>query len=139
MKAIRGRGDDVLLVGKILPRNAGAEATVRACEGSLRRLGTDRLDLYLLHWRGPTPLEETLDGFATLVDQGKIRHWGVSNFDRADMDNLVGLSGGEAVATDQVLYNLSRRGIEWDLLAWCGGRGLPIMAAREEHRNRIRR
>ena len=101
---------------------------MRACEGSLRRLGTDRLDLYLLHWRGRVPLDETLEGFATLVDQGKIRHWGVSNFDRDDMDELLGLTGGDAVATDQVLYNLSRRGIEWDLLPWCDDRRVPIMA-----------
>src|SRR5919199_3795458 len=94
-EAITGRRDDVFLVSKVLPAHAGAEATVRACEGSLRRLRTDRLDLYLLHWRGTTPLAETLDGFATLVEQGKIRHWGVSNFDRADMDELIGLRGGE--------------------------------------------
>ncbi len=125
---MRGRRDEVFLVSKLLPTNARGDATVRACEGSLRRLGTDRLDLYLLHWRGPTPLDETLDGLATLVDQGKIRHWGVSNFDRDDMDEVVGLTGGEAVATDQVLYNLSRRGIEWDLLAWCEDRRLPIIA-----------
>ncbi|MDQ3898693.1 MAG: aldo/keto reductase, partial [Actinomycetota bacterium] len=104
--AIRGRRDEVFLVSKVLAGNAGAAATVRACEASLERLGTDRLDLYLLHWRGSTPLGETLDGFATLVDQGKVRHWGVSNFDRDDMEELVGLTDGEAVATDQVLYNL---------------------------------
>ena len=127
-EAIRGRRDDVFLVSKVLPSNAEADATVRACEGSLRRLGTDRLDLYLLHWLGPTPLEETLDGFATLVDQGKIRHWGVSNLDHDGMAELVAIAGGDAVATDQVLYNLSRRGIEWDLLPWCQDRGLPLMA-----------
>lgn len=126
--AIRGRRDGVFLVSKVLPSNAGAEATVRACEGSLRRMGTDRLDLYLLHWRGSTPLDETLEGFATLVDQGKVRHWGVSNFDAGDMEELVGLAGGEAVCTDQVLYNPSRRGVEWDLLPWCRDRGVPIMA-----------
>lgn len=127
-EALRGRRDEVFLVSKVLPSHAAAGATVRACEGSLRRLGTDQLDLYLLHWRGPTPLEETLEGFATLVDQGKIRSWGVSNFDRDDMDELVGLGGGGAVATDQVLYNLTRRPIEADLLPWCQERGLPIMA-----------
>jgi diketogulonate reductase-like aldo/keto reductase len=127
-EAMRGRRDDVFLVSKVLPSHARADATVRACEGSLRRLGTDRLDLYLLHWRGSTPLDETLEGFATLVDQGKIRHWGVSNFDRDDMDELVGLAGGEAVATDQVLYNLSRRGIEGDLLPWFRDRSVPVMA-----------
>ena len=127
-EAIRGRREEVFLVSKVLPSNAGAGATVRACEASLRRLGTDRLDVYLLHWRGSTPLDETLDGLATLVDQGKTRHWGVSNFDRDDMDELVGLPGGEAVATDQVLYNLTRRGIEWDLLPWCEDRLVPVMA-----------
>jgi diketogulonate reductase-like aldo/keto reductase len=127
-EAIKGRREDVFLVSKVLPSHAGREATIRACEDSLRRLETDRLDLYLLHWRGPTPLEETLDGFARLVDEGKIRQWGVSNFDPADMEGLVGLSGGGEVATDQVLYNLSRRGIEADLLAWCQGRHVPIMA-----------
>jgi diketogulonate reductase-like aldo/keto reductase len=126
--AIRGRRDDVFLVSKVLPSNAGADETVRAGEASLRRLGTDRLDLYLLHWRGSTPLEETLEGFARLVDAGKVRHWGVSNLDRADMDELLNVSGGDAVATDQVLYNLSRRGIEWDLLPWCQERRLPVMA-----------
>ncbi len=127
-EAIRGRRDDVFLVSKVLPSNAEAEATVRACEASLRRLGTDRLDLYLLHWRGPTPLDETLGAFATLVDQGKIRQWGVSNFDRDDIDELVGRARGEAVATDQVLYNLGRRAVEWDLLPWCQDRRLPVMA-----------
>jgi diketogulonate reductase-like aldo/keto reductase len=127
-EAIRGRRDDVFLVSKVLPSNAGATATVRSCERSLRRLGTDRLDLYLLHWRGTTPLEETLDGFATLVADGKVRHWGVSNFDPSDLEELVGLPRGEPVATDQVLYNLSWRGIEWDLLPWCRDRGVPIMA-----------
>ena len=92
-EAIRGRRDDVFVVSKVLPTNARADATVRACEGSLRRLGTDRLDLYLLLWRGRTPLEETLEGFATLVDQGKIAHWGVSNFDRDDLEELVGHAG----------------------------------------------
>ena len=127
-EAIRGRRDDVFLVSKVLPQNAGRDATIRACELSLRRLGTDRLDLYLLHWRGSTPLEETLDAFATLCDEGKIRHWGVSNLDLDDMEELVSLAAGDAVATDQVLYNLTRRGIECDLLPWCGERGLPIMA-----------
>jgi diketogulonate reductase-like aldo/keto reductase len=127
-EAVRGRRDEVFLVSKVSPSHAAADATVRACEASLRRLGTDRLDLYLLHWRGSVPLEETLEGFAALIDQGKIRHWGVSNFDHADMDELVGLAGGEAVATNQVLYNLSRRGIETDLVPWCRDRHVPLMA-----------
>lgn len=127
-EAIRGRRDEVFLVSKVLPTNARADDTVRACEDSLRRLGTDWLDLYLLHWRGPAPLDETLEGFAKLVDDGKIGHWGVSNFDRDDLEELVGLTGGEAAATDQVLYNLGRRGVEWDVVPWCRDRGLPIMA-----------
>jgi diketogulonate reductase-like aldo/keto reductase len=127
-EAIAGRRDDVFLVSKVLPSNATVEGTVRACERSLRRLGTDRVDLYLLHWRGSVPLDETLAGFTMLVEQGKIRAWGVSNFDRDDMDELAGVAGGEAVATDQVLYNLSRRGIEFDLLPWCEKRSVPIMA-----------
>jgi diketogulonate reductase-like aldo/keto reductase len=126
--AIAGRRDEVFLVSKVLPRNAGRAATIRACERSLRRLGTDTLDLYLLHWRGSTPLEETVGAFVTLVDDGKIRHWGVSNFDRDDMNELVGLPDGAGVATDQVLYNLTRRGIERDLLPWCRDRRVPVMA-----------
>ncbi len=127
-RAIKDRRDEVFLVSKVLPSHAGREATIRACEQSLQRLRTDRLDLYLLHWRGSTPLEETLDGFATLVEEGKIRHWGVSNFDADDMEDLVGVARGDGVATDQVLYNLTRRGIEWDLLPWCQDGGVPLMA-----------
>jgi diketogulonate reductase-like aldo/keto reductase len=127
-EAIAGRRDEVFLVSKVLPNNASRRGAIAACERSLRRLGTDRLDLYLLHWRGPIRLEETLDAFAALVRMGKIRHWGVSNFDVSDMEELVDLPGGTAVATNQVLYNLTRRGIEYDLLPWCRERGLPIMA-----------
>jgi diketogulonate reductase-like aldo/keto reductase len=127
-EAIAGRRDDVFLVSKVLPDHASRRGTIVACEDSLRRLGTDRLDLYLLHWRGRVPLEETLDAFTALVHAGKIRHWGVSNFDVSDMKELVGQPGGAAVATDQVLYNLTRRGIEYDLLPWCRQRRLPIMA-----------
>lgn len=127
-EAIDGRRDEVFLVGKVLPSNATRRGTVAACERSLQRLGTDRLDLYLLHWRGRTPLSETLDAFATLVLAGKIRHWGVSNLDASDLEELAGLPGGSAVATDQVLYNLTRRGIEFDLVPWCRQQGLPIMA-----------
>ena len=127
-RAIAGRRDDVFLVSKVLPHHATRQGTVDACQGSLRRLGTDRLDLYLLHWRGRVPVEETVAAFEALVSRGLIRSWGVSNFDVPDLEQLVGLPGGDRVQTDQVLYNLSRRGIEWDLLAWCQDRGLPIMA-----------
>src|SRR5882762_7839174 len=127
-EAIAGRRDELFLVSKVLPENATRPGTVAACEHSLRRLGTDRLDLYLLHWRGNVPLEETLDAFAALVDADKIRYWGVSNFDVVDMIELWGLAGGTNVATDQVLYNLTRRGIEYDLMPWCSNRHIPIMA-----------
>jgi diketogulonate reductase-like aldo/keto reductase len=99
-----------------------------ACEASLQRLGTDHLDLYLLHWRGRVPLEETVAGFEDLRAAGRIRHWGVSNFDVDDLEELVGVPGGRAVEDDQVLYNLTRRAIEWTVLPWCAARGLPITA-----------
>jgi diketogulonate reductase-like aldo/keto reductase len=127
-EALAGRREEVFLVSKVLPENATRRGTIAACEGSLRRLRTDRLDLYLLHWRGTIPLEETLSGFDHLLQAGLIRYWGVSNFDEPDMQELWSLPGGTAVATNQVLYNLSRRGIEWDLLPWCQQRGIPIMA-----------
>ena len=127
-EAIAGRRDEVFLVSKVLPSNAGRAAAIRACERSLARLRTDRIDLYLLHWRGGTPLSETLAAFETLARDGKIRHWGVSNFDPDDMAELEGLPGGGAVAANQVLYNLTRRGIEFDLLPRCRERGVPVMA-----------
>lgn len=127
-EAIEGRRNEVFLVSKVLPSNASRRGTVAACERSLQRLKTDRIDLYLLHWRGRTPLEETLDAFATLRREGKIRYWGVSNFDPADMAELTRLPAGPAVATNQVLYNLTRRGIEYDLLPWSRERKIPIMA-----------
>jgi diketogulonate reductase-like aldo/keto reductase len=127
-EAIARRRDEVFLVSKLPPGNATRRGMIVACERSLQRLRTDRLDLYLLHWRGRTPLEETLDAFAALVRAGRIRHWGVSNFNVSGMVELVGLLGGAAVATDQVRYNLTRRGIEYDLLPWSRERGIPIMA-----------
>jgi diketogulonate reductase-like aldo/keto reductase len=127
-EAIAGRRHEVFLVSKVLPHNATRRGTIAACERSLQRLRTDWLDLYLLHWRGPPPLAETLAAFDELTGTGKIRHWGVSNFDAADMRELVSLPGGSKVATDQVLHNLTRRGIEYDLLPWCLEHGLPIMA-----------
>ncbi|MET9225907.1 aldo/keto reductase [Lentzea sp. NPDC003310] len=125
-EAVAGRRDEVFLVSKVLPSNATAAGTVKACEASLRRLGTDRLDLYLLHWRGGVPFAETLEGFAALVAAGKIRHWGVSNLDLDDMRELTASSGG--CQTNQILYNLSRRGPEHDLLPWQASAGMPVMA-----------
>jgi diketogulonate reductase-like aldo/keto reductase len=127
-KAILGRREKTFIVSKVLPQNATRRGTIAACEQSLRRLGTDHIDLYLLHWRGPVPLAETLEAFEELVRMGKIRYWGVSNFDVDDMEELAALPGGTAVATDQVLYNLMRRGIEYDLLPWCTQRNMPVMA-----------
>jgi len=127
-EAIAGRRDEVFLVSKVLPSNASTRGTIAACERSLRRLRTDRIDLYLLHWRGGTPLAETVAGLEALIREGKIRHWGVSNFDLADMEELLSLPGGAMVQTNQVLFNLSRRGIEFDLLPWCRERRLPVMA-----------
>ncbi len=127
-EAVAGRREDVFLVTKILPHHATRQGTIKACEGSLQRLNTDRIDLYLLHWREDIPLAETLEGFQELLDADKIRYWGVSNFDVSDMQELFALEGGSNAATDQVLYNLTRRGIEFDLLPWCRRRGIPIMA-----------
>lgn len=126
---------NIFLVSKVLPQNASRKGTVRSCEASLQRLGTDYLDLYLLHWRGRIPVGETVEAFEQLQKAGKIRHWGVSNFDAADMAEL----DGTAVASNQVLYNLSRRGIEWSLLPWCRERGIPIMAYSPIEQGRILR
>ena len=127
-KAIAGRRDGVFVVSKVYPHNASRKGAVAACERSLKRLGTDRIDLYLLHWRGSVPLAETLAAFEALRDAGKIRHYGVSNFDVADMEELWSLAGGEATACNQVLYNLGRRGIERDLMPWCRDHETAIMA-----------
>ncbi len=127
-KAIEGRRDEVFLVSKVYPANASRKGAVEACERSLKRLNTDRIDLYLLHWRGNHPLEETVAAFEGLKAAGKIEAWGVSNFDVADMDELLSVPNGGNVAANQVLYNLARRGIEYDLLPWCQERGIPIMA-----------
>ncbi|HKY88286.1 MAG TPA: aldo/keto reductase [Pseudorhodoplanes sp.] len=126
--AIAGRRDEVFLVSKVLPENATRSGTIAACERSLKRLGTDHIDLYLLHWRGSPKLADTLSAFETLIDDGKIRHWGVSNFDTDDMEELFELPGGDKCACNQVLYNLTRRGIEFDLAPLCRERGIPIMA-----------
>lgn len=127
-QALSGRRTDAFIVSKVLPHHATRRGTLNACENSLRRLGTDYVDMYLLHWPGAVPLEETLEAFDALLRAGKIRYWGVSNFDTADMEELLALRGGEAVAANQVLYNLTRRGIEFDLLPWCRQRTLPVMA-----------
>ncbi len=127
-EAIAGLRDQVFLVTKVLPSNASRKGAIRACEASLKRLKADHVDLYLLHWSSSHPLEETVRGFEDLLAAGKIRSWGVSNLDVKEMTRLVALPGGKACAANQVLYNLSRRGIEHDLLPWCLKRGIPIMA-----------
>ena len=127
-EAIAGRRDEVFLVSKVYPHNADRRGVQAACERSLRRMRVDCIDLYLLHWRGNVPLAETLEAFVRLREQGKIRDFGVSNFDLDDMLEASQLPGGELVATDQVLYNLAQRGIEWDLLPWCRERRIPVMA-----------
>ncbi|MDN5917980.1 MAG: aldo/keto reductase [Pseudonocardia sp.] len=127
-EAIAGRRDEVFLVDKVLPSDASRRGTVDAAERALGRLGTDRIDLYLLHWRGRHPLAETVEAFRELRERGTIRYWGVSNLDVDDLDELVALDGGDGLVTDQVLYNPTRRGPEWDLLPWLRERGLPIMA-----------
>ena len=127
-EAIEGRRDQVFLVSKVSPQNASRKGAVAACERSLTRLRTDRIDLYLLHWRGNVPFAETLEAFVALQKAGKIQHFGVSNLDLADMQELDSVPGGAAVATNQLLYNLARRGIEWDLLPLLRERRIPIMA-----------
>jgi diketogulonate reductase-like aldo/keto reductase len=127
-EAIDGRREQVFLVSKVYPHHADRAGVRAACERSLRRLRTDYLDLYLLHWRGGVPLEETLEAFEALRSEGKIRDYGVSNFDLDDMQEAQLLPQGVRIATDQVLYNLAERGIEWDLLPWCRALGMPVMA-----------
>jgi len=127
-EAIEGRRHEAFLVSKVYPHNASRRGAVAACDRSLRRLRTDRIDLYLLHWRGSVPLAETMEAFTALQQAGKIRHYGVSNLDLEDMQELWTVPGGSAVATDQLLYNLVRRGIEWDLLPWLRKHHIPVMA-----------
>jgi diketogulonate reductase-like aldo/keto reductase len=127
-KAIAGQRDRVFLVSKVYPHNASRSGIPAACERSLKRLATDRIDLYLLHWPGSHPLAETVEAFEKLRAAGKIRWWGVSNFDSDEMLKLTGLAHGTACATDQVLYNPEQRGIEFDLLPWCSKVGMPVMA-----------
>jgi len=127
-RAMAGRRDELFVVSKVYPHNAGRKSAIHACERSLKRLGTDRLDLYLLHWRGRIPLGETVEAFERLRADGKILRWGVSNFDTADMRELMDLPDGARCATNQVLYHLGERGIEWELLPWMRERRMPLMA-----------
>jgi aldehyde reductase len=127
-EAIAGRRDEVFLVSKVLPGNASRKGTAAACERSLRRLKTDRIDLYLLHWRGSVPFAETVEALLALRKAGKIRHFGVSNLDLAEMKAWWKVAGGSGAAANQLLYNLARRGIEWDLAPWLRERGVPVMA-----------
>jgi diketogulonate reductase-like aldo/keto reductase len=138
-EAIAGRRDQAFLVSKVYPHNASRKGTIAACERSLKRLRTDCIDLYLLHWRGNLPFGETLEGFLALQKAGKIRYYGVSNMDLDDMQELFSLPGGEAVATNQLLYNLTRRGIEWDLLPWLRGKRIPVMAYSPIEQSRLLR
>ncbi|MFM7344569.1 MAG: aldo/keto reductase [Tagaea sp.] len=126
-QVLAGHREKIFVVSKVYPHNASRKGVIEACARSLRRLKTDRIDLYLLHWRGNHPLAETVAGFEALKKEGHIRHWGVSNFDTADMDDLIDAGGG-ACAANQVLYNLGRRSLETGLLAWCRKRRIPIMA-----------
>jgi diketogulonate reductase-like aldo/keto reductase len=127
-RAAKGVRDSLFIVSKVYPHNGSRSGVVAACERSLERLATDRIDLYLLHWRGSIRLAETLEGFQLLQRDGKIRHYGVSNFDRSDMAEWLALQGGDTVAADQVLYNLAHRGPEWDLVPWCREHNVAIMA-----------
>ena len=127
-EAIAGRRDEAFLVSKVYPHNATRKGTVAACERSLKRMRTDRIDLYLLHWRGNVPFVETMEAFMALHKAGKIRHYGVSNLDLDDMQQLWSVPGGNGVQTNQLLYNLIRRGLEWDLLPWLRKRRVPVMA-----------
>ena len=127
-EVITGRRDEVFLVSKVRPENASEMKMMLSCERSLERLGTDRLDLYLLHWQGRVPLEETVAAFEELVDEGMIARWGVSNLDLKTMQRLEGIDGGERCAANQLLYHLGSRGIEFDLLPWMQARDMPMMA-----------
>ena len=127
-EALAEERERLFLVSKVYPHNASRQGVIQACERSLLRLKTDSLDLYLLHWRGSVPLEETVAGFEELRQSGKIRHWGVSNFDVDDMEELLGVPAGDNCATNQVLYNVTRRGPEFDLIPWMAARRMPLMA-----------
>jgi diketogulonate reductase-like aldo/keto reductase len=136
-KAIAGRRDAVYLVSKVLPFNASRAGTVKACEASLKRLQVERIDLYLLHWRGTHPFAATIDAMETLIDQGKIGAWGVSNLDLDDMQELLEQDNGHHVQVNQVLYNLSRRGVEFDLLPFGAEQNIALMAYSPIEQGRI--
>jgi diketogulonate reductase-like aldo/keto reductase len=136
-EAIAGQREKVFLVTKVLPQNASRKGVVRSCAASLKRLKTDRVELYLLHWPGSYPLAQTVRGFEDLLAAGKIRAWGVSNLDLAEMKQLLALAGGRACVANQLLYNLSRRGIEFDLLPWCLKQGISVMAYSPVEQGRI--
>lgn len=136
-EALAGRRDEAFLVSKVMPSHASRSGTIAACERSLKRLGTDRIDLYLLHWQGRYPLQDTVAAFQQLVEDGKIRYWGVSNFDHLALADLRDVPGSGGLATDQVLYNLLRRGPEYDLLPWCADHQLPVMAYSPIEQGRI--
>ncbi|HEY2620902.1 MAG TPA: aldo/keto reductase [Acetobacteraceae bacterium] len=127
-EATQGQREKLFIVSKVYPHNASRAGVPAACERSLKRLRTDRIDLYLLHWRGSHPLAETVEAFEKLRAEGKIRYWGVSNFDTSDMQALLRLPGGDQCASNQVLYHVGSRGIEHDLLPWCAGHRIPLMA-----------
>ena len=127
-EAIQGRRDEVFIVSKVYPHNASHRAMQTACNNSLQRMRIETIDLYLLHWAGSVPIEETVEAFEALQRQGKIRHWGVSNLDLEQMQELDAVAGGAALQTNQVLYHLDERGIEWDLLPWLREHRVPIMA-----------
>ena len=141
-EALKGLGGtqrrDIFIVSKVLPSNAHFEGVIQACERSLCRLNVDSIDLYLLHWRGSSPFQETLDAFESLRASGKIRYFGVSNFDTSDMDEWYRCSSGDVLTTNQILYNLSRRGVEWDLIPHCRKHGVPVMAYSPLEQGRLR-
>ncbi len=137
-EAVSGRRDRVFIVSKVLPQNASYRGTIAACERSLVRLNTDRVDLYLLHWPGEHPLDETLRAFVELRGDGKIVHYGLSNFDVDEMARSETLPGGTGVGVDQVLYNVERRGIERTLIPWCASRNIAIMAYSPLEQGRLR-
>ena len=138
-EAIAGRRDKVFLVSKVLPSNASRQGTQKACERSLKRMKTDVIDLYLLHWQGGYSFEDTIAGMMDLKQQGKIRHWGVSNMDVPEMREIFSVRKGDSCAVNQILYNLSRRGVEYDLLPWCREHSLPVMAYSPIEQSRILR